>query len=144
MALQAWPRCKGKQTRSFWKRALNAEGWSCNGLINVQITYLRVFCLTVNLFWLESYIFGTSKKIHRSWIFVDFLDELHSRKLTWQWNIIHFDGIYPHEWLIFWGINYIVGKYTGLVRWESVIFVPDWVLRKIMESGPWVNWLSST
>ena len=34
--------------------------------------------------------------------------------------------IYPHEWLIFWGINYnTIGKYTGLVPWESVIFVTD-------------------
>ena len=54
---------------------------------------------TVNLLWLESYIFGTSKNNTSILDFGGFfLDDLHSRKLTWQWNIIHFDGIYQERW----------------------------------------------
>ena len=102
--------------------SFEAKGTSVFRIFSSRGAILKFF-ESVNLTWLESYIFGTSKKYIDPGFWWTFLDELHSRNLTWQWTIIHFDGIYQERW----------GE-SPLSCWFSVFFLTTRVFRRFPSS----------
>ena len=83
-------------------------GCSCSSDALLSLSLIR--CNPVSMFfqnlfqisayycgWKVTYLEQAKKYIDPGFGWIS-LDELHSRKLTGQWNIIHFDGIYQERW----------------------------------------------